>query len=180
MHCTHCGELLADNAKFCTFCGKPVQPSPTAPAQDPIATDESSRPTADAEAHPVYGSEIPSSYSAPQQSYRPNAEYATIEQPASNGLAIAGFVCSLIILPPIDIMCILAGLILSIIGLNDAKKLPGKKGYGLALAGVIISVLRIALLLILLVAFLSLMIRGIGYLGNELFTNWPETFPSTF
>lgn len=51
-------------------------------------------------------------------------------QPQSNGMAIAGFVCSFFIA--------ILGLIFSIIGLNRSKQMGGK-GRGLAIAGIIIS-----------------------------------------
>ena len=60
----------------------------------------------------------------------------------SNGLAIAGFVISLV-----SILCCgstsTIGLILSIIGLVNANKDPEKTGKGLAIAGIIISAILI-------------------------------------
>lgn len=52
----------------------------------------------------------------------------------SNGMAVAGFICSFF-MP-------LLGLIFSIIGINKAKNLAGK-GHGWALAGIIISCIGI-------------------------------------
>ena len=60
----------------------------------------------------------------------------TVESTDSNGIAIAGFVCALL---GVNVV----GLILSIIGLSNAKKANGKN-KGLALAGVIISAARMA------------------------------------
>ena len=70
-----------------------------------------------------------------------------------------------------------AGLVLSILGLNNAKKLPGNKGHGLALAGTIISAIRIVLILIGLVALIGLMFRGVGHVGHEIITNWQDYVP---
>lgn len=65
-------------------------------------------------------------YYAPQNGYRPPQETS-----GSNGMAIAGFVCSFFV--PI------LGLIFSIIGLNRSKNMFGK-GKGLAVAGIVVSV----------------------------------------
>jgi hypothetical protein len=65
--------------------------------------------------------------------------------PKTNGLAVAGFVCSLF-----GILGIL-GLIFSLVALNQIKESPGKyTGEGLAIAGAIISGLTLLLLIILL------------------------------
>lgn len=65
-------------------------------------------------------------YSPQNGGYQPPQEAS-----GSNGMAIAGFVCSFFI--P------LLGLIFSIIGLNRSKNMYGK-GRGLAIAGIVISV----------------------------------------
>jgi hypothetical protein len=52
--------------------------------------------------------------------------------PKTNGMAITGFVCSLLCWP--------LGLIFSIIGMNQTGKDPSQGGRGLALAGLIISI----------------------------------------
>ena len=61
------------------------------------------------------------------------------EKKGTNGWAIAGFVCSLII-PPL-------GIIFSAISLGQIKK-RGEKGYGLALAGLIIGIVFTILILV--------------------------------
>lgn len=61
---------------------------------------------------------------------------AGYRQKKTNGMAIAGFVCSFL-LP-------LLGLIFSIIGMNQCKE-RGDDGYGLAKAGKIISIVCIVL-----------------------------------
>lgn len=65
-------------------------------------------------------------YYSPQNGYQPPQAAS-----GSNGMAIAGFVCSFFF--P------LLGLIFSIIGLNRSKNMFGK-GKGLAIAGIVISV----------------------------------------
>ena len=90
----------------------------------------------------------------------------------------AAFVCSLIFVPVgIGVLTAIAGLVLSILGLNTAKKMPGNKGHGLALAGTIISAIRVVLILIGLVALIALMFRGVGRVGHEIITNWQDYVP---
>ncbi len=194
MHCTNCGELLPDSAKFCTSCGHRVQTVSESPIQENVTADpEPASEPADAAvespAAPVYASQgytsanaqLPPSYSDPNYSSQPKAAAAVAAPPASNGLAIAGFVCSLIFIPiGIGVLTAIAGLVLSIMGLSSAKKLPENKGRGLAVAGTIISAIRIVLIIIILVAIIALMVKGIGYAGHELFTNWSEYMPYSF
>ena len=195
MHCIHCGALLPEGAKFCTSCGLPVQAAPAAPEQ-PVVEEPVQETVEEAPQAPVNASEgytaanaqLPPSYSNPNYSSqaRPTAAPAPS---TTNGLAIAGFLCSLIHLGEwlslivyvgIGILSAIAGLILSIMGLNSAKKLPENKGHGLALAGTIISGVRIALILIGIIALLALMVRGVGHVGHELISNWSEYVPYSY
>lgn len=61
--------------------------------------------------------------------------------PKTNGMAITGFVCSLLCCWPL-------GLIFSIIGMNQTGKDPSQGGRGLALAGLIISIVFAVITLI--------------------------------
>ena len=187
MHCIHCGALLPEGAKFCTSCGLPVQAAPAVPEQ-PVVEEPVQETVEEAPQAPVNASEgytaanaqLPPSYSNPNYSSqaRPTAAPAPS---TTNGLAIAGFICSLILVPVgIGILSAIAGLILSIMGLNSAKKLPENKGHGLALAGTIISGFRIALILIGIIALLALMVRGVGHVGHELISNWSEYVPYSY
>lgn len=77
--------------------------------------------------------------------------YPPVVHPASrtSGLAIAGFVCSF--------FCGLIGLILSILGRNECKRSGGTlKGEGLALAGIIISSVTLALSVIGVLAAIAI------------------------
>jgi Domain of unknown function (DUF4190)/zinc-ribbon domain len=68
--------------------------------------------------------------------------------PRTNGLAIAGFICSF--------FCGLIGLILSIVAYNQCKNSGGQlKGEGLALAGIIIAAVSMILGIILQIAMRS-------------------------
>ena len=57
----------------------------------------------------------------------------------TNGMAVAGFVCSLIVCWPL-------GLIFSIIGMNQTKADPSQGGRGLAIAGLVISIVSAVLM----------------------------------
>ncbi len=77
-----------------------------------------------------------------------------------NGMATAGFVLALITIflgwiPVLGWIIWLLGLIFSSVGLAKAKKVEGK-GKGLAIAGLIISLIGIAFLILLAVGLLGL------------------------
>ncbi|MBM3743808.1 MAG: DUF4190 domain-containing protein [Actinobacteria bacterium] len=57
--------------------------------------------------------------------------------PKTNGMAITGFVCSL--------LCAPLGLIFSIIGMSQTSKDPSQGGRGLAIAGLVISIVSLVL-----------------------------------
>ena len=187
MHCTHCGALLPESTKFCTSCGERIQVA----AETPIQTSayEESAPAAEPaeEAAPAHIEVNASASAQPLPAFSDQSGSSSqadgaptfAAPPPSNVLAIAGFVCSLILIPvfPIGILSSLLGLILSLVGLSKSKKLPENKGRGLAVAGTIISIIRLALRLILLVAVIALAIRSAGQAGQNLLTNWPEIMP---
>ncbi len=195
MHCIHCGAQIPDNAKFCTSCGRPVQVAPETAEQEPMTAEEtvapegSSEEAAEGYTSPVNASEgyksanaqLPPAYSNPNYSSQTGAAYTASAPSTTNGLAIGGFVCSLIFIPiGFGVLTAIAGLILSIMGMSNSKNLPENKGHGLALAGTIISAIRIALILIGLVALIALMFRGVGHVGHEIISNWSEYNPYNF
>ncbi len=184
MHCVHCGAEIPDYAKFCTACGKPVQ-APAAEAEQPEAAEpvedaqegaEYSSPETASEGYKAANEQLPASYSNPN--YSSQAKTSAAAPSNTNALAIAGFVCSLIFLPiGVGILTAIAGFVMSIMGMSAAKKLPENKGHGLALAGTIISAVRIALILIGFIALIALMFRGVGRVGHEVITNWQDYVP---
>ena len=191
MHCVHCGAEIPDYAKFCTVCGKP-QTAPEQPIQEneegeqPISSEESEQPVAEPYTEPENASEgykaasaqLPASYSDPNYSSQAKTTNTVSSESETNIMAIIGFVCSLVFLPVgIGVLTAIAGLVLSIMGLSSAKKLPGNKGHGLALAGTIISAIRIVLILIGIVALIGLMFRGVGHVGYEIISNWKDYVP---
>jgi hypothetical protein len=64
-------------------------------------------------------------------SYPPQQPYVPQPPQRTNGLAIGGFITSLLCCGPV-------GLILSIVGLSQIKKDPSQGGKGLAIAGIVI------------------------------------------
>ena len=186
MHCIHCGAQLPDGAKFCTSCGARIDTVPAAPVQEsasstpaPETCPPAAEPTAPTGSASV-ANQLPASYSAPSHSSsQAKTGYTVPVSQPSNDMAIAGFICSLILIPvfPIGILTSIVGFILSLIGLSNAKKLPSRKGHGLALAGTIISVIRIALRIIVLIFFITLLLEGAGQVGHNLISNWSEIMP---
>jgi hypothetical protein len=85
----------------------------------------------------------------PQQPYVPQPPQKT------NGLAIAGFVTSLLCMG-------LVGLILSIVGLSQIKKDPSQGGKGLAIAGIVLGALGIVAGIFWYIFFVALALES-GY-----------------
>ncbi len=194
MHCVHCGAEIPDFAKFCTVCGKP-QTAPEQPieaaveGEQPIFAGETDQPINETYTTPENASagykaasaQLPASYSNPNYSSQTQSSGSTSTASDTNLLAIIGFVCSLVFLPVgLGVLTAIAGLVLSIMGMSAAKKLPENKGHGLALAGTIISAIRIALILIGLFALIALMFRGVGHVGHEIITNWQDYVPYSY
>ena len=99
-------------------------------------------------------------------SYNNAAQYAPAAKQESNGMAIGGFVCSLVGL----LLCCggivsIIGLILSIIGLSKSKQMNGS-GKGLAIAGIIIGAIGVV------VFILTIILYAIGALGTVVESNY--------
>ncbi len=128
--CTNCGKEAQENESFCTGCGAKLG----APAQ----------PAAQA---PVYN-----------QQY--NTGYQQQPVKSSNGMAIAGFIVTLVS----SIICCgafnLIGLIFSIVGVVTAKNYPNNNGKGLAWAGIIINIVFVVLVVLLYVLLIALGVSG--------------------
>ncbi len=91
----------------------------------------------------------PASYAAPPPAY------ATVpQQPATNPMAITGMICGILSLPmlcccyglPFNIL----GIVFSIVGLSQIKANPQQEGKGMAIAGLICSILSFLLIGILI------------------------------
>ena len=129
--CVHCGSNLEEGSNVCPNCGAKVEEM----KEEVVETVVVNEPN--------------------RQAYTAPAAQAQPAKNPTNGLAIAGFIISLVS----AILCCGAlspiSLILSIIGVADANKKNGS-GKGLAIAGIIISVLA------LLVAIVIWLLVGIG------------------
>lgn len=75
--------------------------------------------------------------------------------PKTNGMAITGFVCSLLCWP--------LGLVFSLIGMSQTSKDPSQGGRGLAIAGLVISIVSIVLTIIFWGAIAALIGLESGY-----------------
>ena len=137
--CPNCG---ANNAggKFCSSCGSPL------PAEQPVYTAQPVQPQPVAQ--PVAQPIVPPVYQQPV--YQPTV-YQQAVQPVNppvknNGLCTAGFVLSLIGMFTVGLTSFF-GLIFSVIGLIvSGKKKEGGKGK--AIAGIIMSVIMLASLVV--------------------------------
>lgn len=124
MFCAKCGAEL-NGAAFCAACGTEVNPSVAVPIQ----------PT-------------PNSYQVPM------APNGFAPKPPTNGLAIAGFVVSLVCGGPV-------GFVLSLVALNQISKSPTPQGgKGLAIAGAIIGGLSSLYLIFAVGAFFNAFTSG--------------------
>ena len=134
MFCTKCGKEYAEGDKFCTGCGKNLQENETNQENNVYVGSENSNPTVD-----------------------PYAMYKTLHsKPASksdsfSGLAIAGFVLSLVGAFIIPLIIGTAGLVFSAVAFKDIKS-NGKRGFGLALAGLIIGIINMLYVFYVLIA----------------------------
>ncbi len=96
-------------------------------------------------------SQVPEAASAPQAQPTSSPQPVYTAAPPTNGMAVAGFVCSFV-MP-------LVGLILSLVSLNQIKT-NHEGGKGLAIAGVVISSIFLVLGLLYFLFFIVLLIIG--------------------
>lgn len=131
MTCPRCQTINPEGSVSCASCGAPLAAMPPQAAGYPPP------------GYPPQGGYPPPGYPPPGYGQQPYMMMAPQQQPRTSGMAIAGFVLSF--------LCALLGLIFSIIGYNEAKKSNGMvKGEGLALAGIIISILSMVLNVVIL------------------------------
>lgn len=123
------------------------QPNNTYPGGDSVPPQTPYNPYA--QGGMPYGQQYNPNYSQPYAQQYGYMSPAANQQ--YNGFAIAGFVCSF--------FTSIIGLIFSIIGLNQIKR-QGGKGKGLATAGIIISVAKLGIYLLLIVMIIVGLFSG--------------------
>ena len=153
MYCPHCNKEVNAPNGICPECGtqigtswqKPIDSDQ--PAQQTQQTQQAQQVQQPQQTQQQYGQQYGQpyqqqygqqygqqqygqSYQQPYYGQQYSPYYAYQEQ--SNGLAVGGFICSFFFS--------LIGLILSIMGLKKANQIGGK-GKGLAIAGIVISIL---------------------------------------
>lgn len=133
--CPSCGQKITEEGVFCINCGYNLGGS-----------NNTSQSVVENVAPNNYGS---------------NVNVNVVQQPtASNGMAVAGFVLGILSLCCCCYTSIIGilGLVFSIIGFNNSKTLPDNKGKGLAIAGIILSSVSLA------IGLVSIFISLFGYL----------------
>lgn len=140
MNCPRCATINLDGSQACASCGAPLVAPPPGPAGYPP---------------PGY---VPPGY--PPPGYYPPAGYPppyAMGPQRTSGLAIAGFVVSLV-------ACGIVGLILSLQGKKEVDNSGGLVGGGgLAMAGIVIGVIRIIVEVIYLIVVFALVSESRNY-----------------
>lgn len=148
MFCPNCGNAVEDNAVHCPHCGNQMNeevaqavetPVAEAPVEEVKAEATVEAPVAEEKACQYCGTMVPVDTKicpvCNQEAGDKKVEEAPAPAPVpvgNNIFAILGLIGSF--------LCAIAGLVLSIIGLKKAKALEGK-GKGMAMAGLIISII---------------------------------------
>jgi hypothetical protein len=144
--CPNCGQDAPDGAAFCPYCAAPLQ-SGTIPGQPAPA--------------PVYGAPF-----APTR---------------TSGMAIGGLVVGILAVVlsclfwPVGAVLSLAGLILSILGLNEVKKQVGVQGKEMAIIGIVLSTLGLLLAILVLAGLTTLVLMGprISEIFGQIYNSLP-------
>lgn len=133
--CKYCGKELQLDAAFCSSCGRPQG---NAPAQQPTVH--------------IMQQPVEQPYAAnPQSAVTPNVVTNTttfvVEKSGSNSMGTAGFIIALLgfifcWMPIVDIILWFLGLVFSIIGIFKAPR-------GMAIAGLILSLVIIIVIIII-------------------------------
>lgn len=121
-YCSNCGNKLEEGASFCPECGAKVGSAGSQTGQTEFTG------AGGGNQYGYRGAQDPNLFQYAPPAYNQQPYYPQIE---SNGMAIAGFVCSF--------FSPLLGWIFGGIGLNKANKLQSGKGKGLAIAALVIA-----------------------------------------
>jgi hypothetical protein len=139
---------MENDAVFCTNCGKRLDEA-TGGTTTTSNTQQAAPP-----AQPI----TPQANTYPYGQPSSNTHYTAPPQSKTNGLAIAGFITSLVSLFfnlfTFGILGVV-GIVLSAVGINMAKKPEYNSGKGLGIAGVVIGIVGILFIILILVAVIS-------------------------
>lgn len=153
MICPKCNQTVEEGAKFCTNCGA---------ALEDAVKQETEQVTEPETAHAVEENPVPETAAqTPEGTPVMTPANERYEEPKkkTNGLAIAGLVCSIV--TPFNIL----SLVLSIVGLVLGIKKWNSSGKGLAIAGIIVSGISLILdsvALTFIIAVIMSLITGSG------------------
>jgi hypothetical protein len=158
MFCPRCGANNEENQRFCYNCGNRLETA-TQPEATPAAQGTFAPPT-DMPQPPAY---TPPQNTLPQ--YSPMPTYPPVAQ--NNGLAIASLVCGILawvgLLPLVGAI---AAVIMGHMARTQIKASNGmQSGNGLAIAGLIMGYIQLALFVVLL-CFLVLVLVGVAASGE--------------
>ncbi len=145
MYCQNCGAKIDDEACVCVHCGAHVRKFPDEKQSIPQTQPKKPQSVEESLEELRYRRQQQHIENTKREEYGEGRgyypDYGYYRK--TNGMAIAGFVCSFFFA--------LLGLIFSIIGMQQCKE-RGDNGYGLAKAGMIISIVWIAIVFIVAVA----------------------------
>ncbi len=153
MNCPRCNQMLSENEKVCSNCNLQFE---NQPPQGEYQQPQGAYPPPQGAYPPPQGAYPPpqGAYPPPQGAYPPPPPMGYIVQPRYNPAAITGFVLSCVSIFLYAIGLGVAGLIVSIVGLNQATR-RGERGKGLAIAGLAIGAFTTLLFLIFIFALAS-------------------------
>ena len=134
MFCPNCGNQVGDNDNVCSKCGAPLEKSGQPGAQQTPPSNN-------------YGNPYDNTNGGYNNYNNGNYNYNRAPVSQTNGYAIAGFVLSFFIW--------ILGLIFSVMGYNRSKLLGGS-GRGLAIAGIVISIVSVVMYFIIIIASVSM------------------------
>ena len=151
MVCQICGTSNPDNAIYCASCGTRL-------------------PQNNARAYAQHTYTAPAGYTNTAEYNNPNARWkASVKpgEPSKNWAGITGFIMGIlsVVAAPWCSIFALPGLIISIVGRKSQQR-------GLAIAGIITSVIGLLIITLLLIVLAYLFRYGYSYLGEDFYQNF--------
>ena len=165
MNCINCGKELSDGSAFCEQCGAAQQPEAQPQYQQPQYQQPQYQ-------QPQYQQP---QYQQPQYQYNPayqqGGQYyadpnAMAPQKSTDPISVVGFICSLAtwlfstlsiansVFSTFTLIALIMGLVFSPIGISRTK--TRYKGRGLAIAGLVVSLVYLVLVIVVIIAAVAL------------------------